>query len=65
MNAEILSTELMTTQEVEKYLKIDRVTIWDYRKRGILKAYGIGRNVRFKRLEVEASLIELKPVGRD
>jgi len=39
---------------------ISLVTVNEWRKKGILKAYKIGNRVYFKRNEVEAALVEIK-----
>ncbi len=48
--------ELLTREETAKYLKVSLTTLWHWSKKGILKSYGIGNRVYYKRSEVEASL---------
>ncbi|TLX77021.1 helix-turn-helix domain-containing protein [Labilibacter sediminis] len=60
----IFNMQLMTIKEVSEYFQINRCTVYDWRKRGILKAYGIGRKVYFKADEVRSVLIELKRSGK-
>jgi len=54
-------TEYITLQQGADLLHVDISTIHNWRKRGVLKGYGILGRVLMKRLEVEAALIELKP----
>ena len=63
MAQDVINTEknLMTIDNVADFFSIDRVTVWKWRKQGRLKAYGMGRRVYFKRSEVVAALVELKP----
>lgn len=51
--------ELLTRQEAADMLKVDISSIYNYTKRGILKPYGIGSRVYYKRSEIEASLVYL------
>lgn len=46
-------TEYLTRSEVCKLLKIDLSTLHNWRNKGILKAYGIGNRVYFKRSEID------------
>ncbi len=52
--------ELMTRQEVAKHLKIDLSTLHHWTKAGILKKYGIGKRVYYKRSEIENAIVELE-----
>ena len=52
--------QYLTRQQVAEMLSISLVTVNDWRKKGILKAYKIGNRVYFKRHEVEAALVEIK-----
>ncbi|GAB4007178.1 hypothetical protein GCM10028808_10570 [Spirosoma migulaei] len=47
--------ELLTPEETAKLLKVSKVTVWDWEKRGILSARRIGNQVRYLRSEVLAS----------
>lgn len=53
-------TTYMTRQEVADMLSVNLSTIHNYCKRNILKPYGIGARVYFKRNEVEDAIVELK-----
>ena len=53
-------TAYMSRQEVAKMLKADLSTIHNWRKRGVLKSYGISGRVYYKRSEIENAIIELK-----
>lgn len=49
-------TVYMTREEVKDFLKVDITTVWNWTKRGKLKAYGIGHRVYYKRYEVEQAI---------
>lgn len=49
--------ELLTRNEVCEIFKIDLSTLHHWRKKGRIKASGIGGRVYFKRSDVEAALI--------
>ena len=49
--------ELLTPEETGKLLKVSKVTVWDWEKRGILKKHSIGNQVRYLRSEVLAAVI--------
>lgn len=51
--------ELLTRSEAADMLKVNISTIHNYSKKGILKRYGIGNRVYYKRREIEKALIEL------
>lgn len=53
-------TIYMTRREVADMLSVNLSTIHNYCKRSILKPYGIGARVYFKRDEVEQAIVELK-----
>ena len=44
--------ELLTPEETAQLLKVSKVTVWDWEKRGILNARRIGNQVRYLRSEV-------------
>ena len=46
-------------KEVAHMLKCCTTTVDKFRKQGLLKGYGLGRKVLFKKHEVENSLIEI------
>ncbi|MEL4306731.1 helix-turn-helix domain-containing protein [Joostella sp. CR20] len=52
-------TEYLTRTEVSELLKIDLSSVHNWSKRGILKPYGIGSRVYYKRSEVEKAIVEL------
>ncbi len=54
------NTELVTRSEVSKILGISLTTLNDYTKRGMIPAYRLGKNVRYKKTEVLASLELIK-----
>ena len=47
--------ELLTPEETAQLLKVSKVTVWDWEKRGILNARRIGNQVRYLRSEVMAA----------
>ena len=49
-------TQLLTRQEVSKWLDISLPTLHAWTKNGILQAYRIGNKVRYKKSEVLTSL---------
>jgi hypothetical protein len=54
-----LYKELMTLEEVASYFKKHQDTIITWTKKKILKKYGIGRAIFYKRREVENAVIPL------
>lgn len=52
--------EYLTINEVKEMLNVNLCTIYNWRKTGKLKAYGIGKRVYFKRVEVNSAIVELK-----
>ena len=53
-------TEYLTINNVKEMLNVNLCTIHNWRKSGKLKAYGIGKRVYFKRVEVENAIVKLK-----
>jgi len=53
-------TVYMSRKEVAKMLKVDLSTINNWRRRNVLKSYGISGRVYYKRSEIENAIIELK-----
>lgn len=47
--------ELLTPEETAQLLKVTKVTVWDWAKRGILQKHTIGNQVRYLRSEVLAA----------
>ena len=54
-------TELMTRNEVVEFFKVDLSTLWNWSKKGKLRAYRIGNRVYYKRSEIEGYYI-IKPL---
>ncbi|MEO2126851.1 MAG: helix-turn-helix domain-containing protein [Christiangramia sp.] len=52
--------ELLTRQEVARFLKIDLTTLHHWTKSGILKKYGIGKRVYYKKSEIYEAIVELE-----
>lgn len=48
--------ELLTIDEVQKLFKVSRVTIYNWRKKGLLPFYQIQSRIYFKRRELLESL---------
>ncbi|ACY46970.1 helix-turn-helix domain-containing protein [Rhodothermus marinus] len=44
---------LLTPREVCALLRIGRTTLWELRRRGLLRAVYVGRSPRFRREDVE------------
>lgn len=51
--------EYLTRKEVAKILKVSLVTLSDWNKKGVLKPYRLGNLIRYKRTEIEESLIAI------
>jgi PTS system nitrogen regulatory IIA component len=51
-----MDTELLTVDEVARYLRIPRTTVYDLAQRRRLPAFKVGRHWRFKRVRLEAWL---------
>ena len=49
--------ELLTLQEACKLLDINRTTLWNWEKRGKVKAYGLEGRKYYKRSEILESII--------
>ncbi len=56
----MLEYDLINTKDIMKIFNVARTTVVLWRKQGILKAYGIGRKVYFKKTEVEQVLISIR-----
>ncbi|GAA4289988.1 hypothetical protein GCM10023163_02600 [Aestuariibaculum suncheonense] len=52
--------ELLTKKETCELLKIKLTCLHNWAENGILKKYGLGGKVYFKRSEIESALVELK-----
>lgn len=57
-----IENELMTREEVAKYLKKDVSTIFRMTKKGVLTSYGLGESnsIYYKRSEINETLIKLE-----
>lgn len=53
-------TEYLERKDVAKLLNVNLSTLHNWVQKGILKSYGIGRRVYFKRTEIEDAIVELK-----
>lgn len=60
-NQQIEQDEILSREQTAELLKISLVTLWKWTKHDIVPAYRIGNKVRYKKLEVLASL---KPKNR-
>lgn len=47
------STEFLTADELRNRWKVSGMTLWRFRKKGTLKAYKIGKGVRFSLADVQ------------
>lgn len=54
-----IEDELLTPKQVAKLLKVNVSTIHRRTKKGILKKYGNGGNVYYKKSEVENAIVKL------
>lgn len=50
--------ELLTPEGTAQLLKVSKVTVWDWSKRGILKKHSIGNQVRYLRSEVLEAVVK-------
>ncbi|MDQ5832163.1 MAG: helix-turn-helix domain-containing protein, partial [Actinomycetota bacterium] len=55
-----LLSELMTAGQVAELLRMERSTVEDYARRGLLPSLKLGRHRRFVRSDVEAALARLR-----
>ena len=55
-----LQTELLTRKEAAKLLGVSLVTLLDWTKTNRVTGYRIASRVRYKRAELESSLIQIK-----
>ncbi len=56
-----MKDEFLTFNEVMAYLRVSRTTIYDWLNAGKLRAYKVGKSVRFKKSDVEAFIKEWRP----
>ncbi len=59
--AQVAADQLLTPDETAALLKVSKVTVWDWGKKGILNPRRIGNQVRYLQSEVMAAS---KPIGR-
>jgi predicted DNA-binding transcriptional regulator AlpA len=57
--AENQKTVLLKRNEVAEIFGVTKVTIWDWTKKNILKAYKIANKVYYKQHEIEAALTQI------
>ncbi|WP_034917817.1 helix-turn-helix domain-containing protein [Gillisia sp. CAL575] len=57
INSKKANDELLTREETCEFLKIDSSTLWNWTKKGKVKAYGISSRRYYKRSELFESLI--------
>lgn len=50
---------LLTRTETADYLKINITTLYNWTKKGKLKAYGLGNRVYYKKNEIDEALIRI------
>lgn len=51
-------TEYLTRKEVSQLLQVSIVTLIDWDKKGVLKPYRIGNLIRYKKKDIEQSIIK-------
>jgi phage antirepressor YoqD-like protein len=56
-------TDLLTREQVAQMLKISKVTLFLWTKKGYLKSYKIANKVYYKENEVNAALTHIKTVS--
>jgi excisionase family DNA binding protein len=56
--------ELMTIEQLADKLQMRKSTVEDYRRRGLLPGFKLGRHVRFRRSEVERAIERLSSERR-
>lgn len=54
-----VANDILTREETAKLLSISLPTLWNWTKKNILKSYGIGSRVYYKKDEVINSLIQI------
>jgi len=52
-------SEYLSVKEVAKLLGVSPVTIHAWKEDGILKAYRVSTRIRFKRSDIESSMVEV------
>lgn len=54
-----VNEEYLTRDEVSKIYKVSSSTVSNWKKEGIINAYGLGGRVYFKRSEIDSSMIKI------
>ena len=60
INTHKQETEVLTRKEAAKLLSVSLPTILDWTKTGKITGYRIGSRIRYKRAELESSLLQIK-----
>lgn len=50
---------ILTKKETAKLLNVNLSTLWNWHQRGILKPFGIGGRVYYRRSDIDKALIQL------
>ncbi|SDB30192.1 Helix-turn-helix domain-containing protein [Flavobacteriaceae bacterium MAR_2010_188] len=50
---------LMKRNQVSQFFQINLATVHNWTKRGVLKSFGVGNRVYYKRKEIEDALVKL------
>ena len=53
MDAIVADSTYLTTKEAAEYCRLSRVTLWRAAKSGLIKQYGPGTAVRFRKTELD------------
>lgn len=51
--------EYLTRAEVSKIYKVSPSTVSNWKKKGVINAYGLGGRVYYKRTEINSSMIKI------
>jgi hypothetical protein len=52
--------ELLTREETLAFLKVDSTTLWNWTRKGKVKAYGLGKRRYYKKSELISGLVPLQ-----
>ncbi len=55
------SDKLLTTKETQAIYKVSSVTLWNWRKSGLITGYRQGKLVKYKESEIMDSLTKIQP----
>lgn len=50
---------VLTREETAEYLKVNKSTLWNWQKQGVLVPYGLGSRVYYKLSDILNSLVRL------